>query len=52
MQPCAGKGGFPGVIRPKKEYIKSYETYFGNTLNFLIRAHTWNEFVPQSFMAL
>ena len=31
--PCAGKGGFPGVIRPKKECIKSYETYFANTLN-------------------
>ena len=33
VQPCAGKGGFPGVIRPKKECIKSYETYFANTLN-------------------
>ena len=32
MLPCAGKGGFPGVIRPKKECIKSYETYFANTL--------------------
>ena len=31
--PCAGKGGFPRAIRPKKEYIKSYETYFPNTLN-------------------
>ena len=26
-------GGFPGVIRPKEECIKSYETYFANTLN-------------------
>ena len=33
MQPCAGKGGFPGAIRPKKECIKSSETYFANTLN-------------------
>ena len=28
-----GRGGFPRVIRPKKECIKSYETYFTNTLN-------------------
>ena len=28
-----GRGGFPRVIRPKKECIKSYETYFANTLN-------------------
>ena len=33
VQPCAGKGRFPGAIRPKKECIKSYETYFANTLN-------------------
>ena len=31
--PCAGKGRFPGEIRPKKEWIKSCETYFANTLN-------------------
>ena len=31
--PCAGKGRFPGAIRPKKEYIKPCETYFANTLN-------------------
>ena len=43
---------FPGVIRPKKDYIKSYETYFANTLNFLIRVGAWNEFAPQSFTAL
>ena len=28
----AGKGRFPGEIRPKKECIKSCETYFANTL--------------------
>ena len=33
VQPCAGKGRFPGVIRPKKECIKSCETSFANTLN-------------------
>ena len=33
MQSCAGKGRFPGAIRPKKEYIKSCETCFANTLN-------------------
>ena len=33
VQPCAGKGGFPRAIRPKKECIKSYETYFANSLN-------------------
>ena len=33
VQPCAGKGRFPEGIRPKKECIKSYETYFANTLN-------------------
>ena len=27
------KGVIPGAIRPKKECIKSYETYFANTLN-------------------
>ena len=27
------KGWVPWVIRPKKECIKSYETYFANTLN-------------------
>ena len=31
--PCAGKGGFPRVIRPKKECIKYYETYFANTFS-------------------
>ena len=31
--PCAGKGRFPRAIRPKKDCIKSYETYFTNTLN-------------------
>ena len=45
-------GRFPRAIRPKKDYIKSYETYFANTLNFLIRVPAWNEFVPQSVMAL
>ena len=30
---CSGKGRFPREIRPKKECIKSYETYFANTLN-------------------
>ena len=33
VRPSAGKGGFPGVIRPKKECIKSCETCFANTLN-------------------
>ena len=33
VHPCAGKGRFPGVIRPKKECIKSCETCFANTLN-------------------
>ena len=27
------KGQIPQAIRPKKEYIKSYEAYFANTLN-------------------
>ena len=40
------------MISLKKEYIKSYETYLDNILNFLIRVHAWKEFVPQSFMAL
>ena len=31
--PCAGKGGFPRAIRPKKECIKSCVTYFANTLS-------------------
>ena len=31
--PCAGKGVFPRAIRPRKECIKSYETYFANALN-------------------
>ena len=30
---CARKSRFPEAIRPKKECIKSYETYFANTLN-------------------
>ena len=33
VQPCAGKGGFPRVIRPKKECVKSWETCFANTFN-------------------
>ena len=33
VRPCAGKGGFPGEIRPKKGCIKSCETCFANTLN-------------------
>ena len=33
VQSCAGKGGFSRAIRPKKEYIKSCETCFANTLN-------------------
>ena len=35
LQPCAGTSGFwQGAIRPKKECIKSYETYFAkNVLN-------------------
>ena len=33
VQPCAGKGGIPGAIRPKKECMKSCETCFANTLN-------------------
>ena len=33
VQPCAGKGRFPGAIRPKKEYIKFCESCFANTLN-------------------
>ena len=33
VQSCARKGRFPRAIRPKKEYIKSCETYFANTLN-------------------
>ena len=31
--PYAGKGRFSGAIRPKKEYIKSCEICFANTLN-------------------
>ena len=31
--PCAGKGRFPGGIRPRKECIKPCETCFANTLN-------------------
>ena len=31
--PCAGQGGFPEAIRPKKECIKSYETCFVYTLS-------------------
>ena len=33
VQSCAGKGGFPGAIRPKKECIKSCETCFVYTLS-------------------
>ena len=33
VQPCAGKGRFPWAIRPKKECVKSCETWFANTLN-------------------
>ena len=33
VRPCAGKGRSPKAIRPKKECIKSYETYFANALN-------------------
>ena len=33
VRTCAGKGGFPRVIRPKKECIKSCETCSANTLN-------------------
>ena len=33
MWPCAGKGRFPGEIRPKKECIKSCENCFANTIN-------------------
>ena len=33
VRPSAGKGGFPEVIRPKKECIKSCEACFVNTLN-------------------
>ena len=33
VQSCGRKGGFPGVIRPKKEYIKPCETCFANTLS-------------------
>ena len=33
MQPCAGKGRFPGEIKPKRECIKSCENCFANTLN-------------------
>ena len=33
VQSCAGKGRFPGEIRPKKECINSCETCFANTLN-------------------
>ena len=51
VQSCAGKGGFPGAIRPKKKYVKSCETCFTkNTLSFLIRVQAWNEFVSQSFI--
>ena len=32
VQSGAGKGGFPGVIRPKKEYTKPCEKCFANTL--------------------
>ena len=48
VQSCADKGGFPGAIRPKKEYIIPCETCFAkNVLSFLIRVQAWNEFVPQ-----
>ena len=32
VQSCAGKGGFPQAIRPKKECIKPCETCFANSL--------------------
>ena len=34
-------------IRPKKEYMKSYETYFANTLNFLIRVQAGMTLFPK-----
>ena len=35
------------AIRPKKDYIKSYETYFANTLNFLIRVQAGMTLFPK-----
>ena len=38
VQPCAGNGRFPWVIRPKKECIKCYETCFAkNALNLNVK---------------
>ena len=40
----------PGVIRPKKECIKSFETCFANILNLNDKGpKAWNEFVPPKF---
>ena len=33
VRPCAGRGRFPRVIRPKKECMESCDTCFANTLN-------------------
>ena len=49
VQPCAGKGRFPRVIRPKKECIKSYETYFANTLNLNDRGPSMKLVCPPTF---
>ena len=53
VHPCAGKGRFPGVIRPKKECIKSCETCFANTLNLNDKGPSlkWVCF-PQSYSPL
>ena len=45
--PSAGKGEFPRAIRSKKECIKPYETYFANTLNFLIRVQAGMTLFPK-----
>ena len=43
VQPCAEKGGLPGMIRPEKECIKSCETCFANTLNLNNKGPSLNE---------
>ena len=49
VQPCAGKGRFPGEIRHKKECIKSYETCFTNTLNLNDEGPSMKWFVSPKF---
>ena len=53
VQSWAGKGGFPGAIRPKKECIKPCETCFVYTLNLNDKSPSieWVSF-PKSYSPL